>query len=120
MITFCTTGDFLIHIPVPEGHAGAAALSAKIKTADVRITNLETTVSHYDCYASTFSGGTGLTADPALLEDVKRFGFQVCGCANNHSMDFSFNGLLSTMRHLDEAGLLRAARAWLHVCLVVA
>ena len=108
MITFCTTGDFLIHIPVPEGHAGAAALSKKIKTADVRITNLETTVSHYDCYASTFSGGTGLTADPALLEDVKRFGFQACGCANNHSMDFSFNGLLSTMRHLDAAGLLRA------------
>lgn len=108
MITFCTTGDFLIHIPVPEGHAGAAALSEKIKTADVRITNLETTVSHYDCYASTFSGGTGLTADPALLEDVKRFGFQACGCANNHSMDFSFGGLLSTMHYLDEAGLLRA------------
>ena len=108
MITFCTTGDFLIHIPVPEGHAGAAALSEKIKTADVRITNLETTVSNSECHASTFSGGTGMSASPALLEDVKRFGFQACGCANNHALDFSFGGLLATMRYLDEAGLLRA------------
>ena len=45
MITFCTTGDFLIHIPIPEGHAGAAAIAAEMKTADVRITNLETTVT---------------------------------------------------------------------------
>ena len=33
MITFCTTGDFLIHIPIPEGHAGAAAIAAEMKTA---------------------------------------------------------------------------------------
>ena len=108
MITFCTTGDFLIHIPIPEGHAGAAAIAAEMKTADVRITNLETTVTEYDCYASSFSGGTPMSADPARLEDVKLFGIQACGCANNHSMDFSFNGVLSTMRHLDAAGLLRA------------
>ena len=108
MITFCATGDFLIHIPIPDGHAGAAAIAAEMKTADVRITNLETTVTQYDCYASSFSGGTPMTAAPERLDDVKMFGIQVCGCANNHSMDFSFNGLLSTMRHLDAAGLLRA------------
>lgn len=105
MITFCATGDFLIHIPIPDGHAGAAAIAAEMKTADVRITNLETTVTQYDCYASSFSGGTPMTAAPERLDDVKMFGIQVCGCANNHSMDFSFNGLLSTMRHLDAAGL---------------
>lgn len=108
MITFCASGDFLIHIPVPEGHAGAAALGKAIKTADVRITNLETTVSEYENYCSTFSGGTPLTAAPERLQDVKNYGFQICGCANNHSLDFSFGGVLSTMRHLDEAGLLRA------------
>lgn len=108
MITFCASGDFLIHIPVPEDHAGANALAAQIQQADVRLTNLETTVTEYDCYASSFSGGTPMTAAPALLGDVKRYGFQACGCANNHAMDFSFNGLLSTMRHLDEAGILRA------------
>lgn len=108
MITFCASGDFLIHIPVPENHPGAAALASYIHTADARMTNLETTITHYDCFASSFSGGTPMTAPPALLEDVKRFGFQACGCANNHAMDFSFDGLRSTMRHLDEAGLLRA------------
>lgn len=108
MITFCASGDFLIHIPVPEDHPGAEALLEKIAQADVRLTNLETTVTEYDCYASSFSGGTPMTAAPALLNDVKRYGFQACGCANNHAMDFSFNGLLSTMCHLDKAGILRA------------
>ena len=89
MITFCATGDFLIHIPIPDGHAGVAAIAAEMKTADVRITNLETTVTQYDCYASSFSGGTPMTAAPERLDDVKMFGIQVCGCANNHSMDFS-------------------------------
>ena len=108
MITFCASGDFLIHIPVPENHAGKAALAEEIKKADVRMTNLETTVTEYDCYCSSFSGGTPMTAHPKLLQEVKDFGFQACGCANNHAMDFSFNGLLSTMRHLDAAGLKRA------------
>lgn len=108
MITFCASGDFLIHIPVPENHAGKAALAAQIHKADVRMTNLETTVTEYDCYCSSFSGGTPMTAHPDLLQEVKDFGFQACGCANNHAMDFSFNGLLSTMRHLDAAGLKRA------------
>lgn len=108
MTTFCATGDFLIHIPVPEGHAGMAAIAEKMKQADVCMTNLETTVTEYDCYASSFSGGTPMTAHPDRLEDVKACGIQVCGCANNHAMDFSFPGLLSTMRHLDAAGLKRA------------
>lgn len=108
MITFCASGDFLIHIPVPKNHPGTDALAEQIKQADVRLTNLETTVTEYDCYASSFSGGTPMTASPELLNDVKRYGFQACGCANNHAMDFSFNGLLSTMRHLDNAGILRA------------
>ena len=108
MITFCASGDFLIHIPVPENHPGADALAKYIHNADVRMTNLETTVTNYDCFASSFSGGTPMTAAPALLNDVKRFGFQACGCANNHAMDFSFDGIRSTMRHLDQAGLLRA------------
>lgn len=108
MTSFCASGDFLIQIPVPADHAGVGPISEFVRQAEVRITNLETTVTEGDCYASSFSGGSSLTAPPSVLEDVKRYGFNVCGCANNHAMDFSFNGLLSTMRHLDAAGLKRA------------
>jgi len=45
VITFCASGDFLIHIPVPEEHPGADILAAHIKKADVRLTNLETTTN---------------------------------------------------------------------------
>lgn len=105
MTTFCATGDALIHIAVPADHPGLSELSEKIATADVRITNLETTVSEYDCYASSFSGGTPLTAHPDRLNDIKAYGFNVVGCANNHALDFSFGGVLSTMKHLQAAGL---------------
>ena len=108
MITFCASGDFLIHIPVPKDHPGVDILADYIQKADVRLTTLETTVTNYDCFASSFSGGTPMTAAPARLEDVRRYGFQACGCANNHAMDFSFDGVRCTMRYLDEAGLLRA------------
>lgn len=108
MLKFCATGDALIHIPIPQEHPGTDQLAEHIKSADVRITNLETTISNYECFASSFSGGTPLTAAPERLNDIKRYGFQVVGCANNHSMDFSFDGLLSTLKYLDEAGLLHA------------
>ena len=78
MPTFCASGDCLIHIPVPKGHEGCRALAEEIRKADVRIVNLETTVADETCYASTFSGGTPLKADPARLEDVKALGFQIC------------------------------------------
>ena len=39
MITFCASGDFLIHIPIPENHAGADALASQIKKADVELEN---------------------------------------------------------------------------------
>ena len=105
MITFCATGDALIHIAPPATYDGVVELSERIQTADVRITNLETTISQYDCYASSFSGGTPLTAHPDRLNDIKAYGFNVIGCANNHALDFSFGGVLSTMKHLNAAAL---------------
>lgn len=105
---FAATGDSIIVVPIPEEHAGTDKIAEYIKGADVRITNLETTVSNYEHFASSFSGGDPLTIAPSILNELKRYGFNACGTANNHSMDFSFAGVLSTIRHLDEAGWLHA------------
>lgn len=105
---FSATGDFLIQVPIPEEHPGIDAIASYMKDADVRVTNLETTITRGDCYANAYYCDATLTADPSLLDSVKRLGIQACGCANNHTMDYAIPGVFQTMRYLDEAGLGRA------------
>ena len=62
--------------------------------------NLETTISDGSCYASAYSGGTWLTADAKCLEDTLRYGFNFLGISNNHTMDYSYEGLASTISEL--------------------
>lgn len=105
---FATTGDFLIHVPAPHHHDGLDAIAAYLKDADCRVTNLETTITRGECYANAYYPDASLTAPPEVLDTVKRLGIQACGCANNHTMDYAIDGVFATMKHLDEAGLLRA------------
>ena len=67
---------------------------------EVRMANLETTISDGSCYASAYSGGTWLTADAKCLEDTLRYGFNFLGISNNHTMDYSYEGLASTISEL--------------------
>lgn len=105
---YCTTGDFLIHATIPEEHAGIKKIAEFIGQADVRITNLETTVTDGTCWASAYFCDTALTAKPEILDELKKFGFQACGCCNNHSLDFGTDGLIQTLDYLDRAGIKHA------------
>ena len=84
-IRFTAAGDILITRRLPA--AGDSALREAIAASDVRLANLETTITDGTRYASAYSGGTWLTADPGCLADVARLGFNVLGFANNHTMD---------------------------------
>jgi poly-gamma-glutamate synthesis protein (capsule biosynthesis protein) len=44
-------------------------------------------------------------ADPAVLSDLKEFGFNVLNIANNHALDYCHKGLEATIRNLKEAGI---------------
>ena len=39
-------------------------------------------------------------AHPSVLDDLKKYNFNLYNAANNHSMDYSHNGLLATIRHM--------------------
>lgn len=99
-IIITASGDALITRKLPEDYEGKRDVAAFLAQGDVRITNLETTVTDLDCFPSTFSGGTWLTAPEEVLEDVKSYGFNTCGLANNHMLDYSFGGLRETMAKL--------------------
>lgn len=100
------TGDSLFMAKFPEEYqSGIRSIASFIQSCDVKITNLETNLSDFDCFASAYSGGTWLNTRGENLPDLFRFGFNYFGTANNHSMDYGFDGLLSTIRVLDQHGV---------------
>lgn len=105
-MTFAAAGDIFINRRLPErAYAGFEKLSALIGSAEVRFANLETTIHNREGYPFPFSGGTWAMSAPEVLEDVKKYGFNIYNAANNHAMDYSHNGLLATMRYLHQYGI---------------
>ena len=106
---FTAVGDIIISRRIQENFAGYGELSEIIGRGDVRFFNLETTLNKEgECYASEASGGTWLRTNPEVLDDVKKFGFNMTSFNNNHAMDFSFEGLLKTLESVENSGLVHA------------
>ena len=102
---FTTCGDALIMHRLPPNYPGQKQIRDYLQTGDFRIVNLETTITDKNCYPSTFSGGTWLTAEASVLESLENFGFNLLGIANNHMLDYSYPGLFQTLSTLRERKL---------------
>lgn len=89
-------GDCAIQKGAPNTTVGFERVRDYIMQGDVRFFNMETTVCE-DCYAATYSGGTWMRTSPEILEDVLEYGFNVTTAANNHSMDYAYDGFLQTL-----------------------
>lgn len=106
MFKLCIAGDIILMEALPEEYAPIGkSLMDYVNGADIRIANMETTISNYDAFASTYCGGTWLAATPSILDALDCFGFQYYSFANNHSMDYSYGGLKSTMKVFGEHGV---------------
>ena len=95
-IKICATGDLMLLKKFPEEYDFEEIYNI-INKCDVKITNLESVVSNFNCFASTFCGGQWINSEPIVFDDVLKYNFNLYSCANNHSMDYSFDGLISTM-----------------------
>lgn len=108
-IKVIATGDALFCAEFPREYAKVrASLDAFLRDAHVRITNLETNLSDFGTFANRYSGGTWLNTRKEVFGDLASFGFNFFGTANNHAMDYSYAGLLSTVDFLDEKGVAHA------------
>ena len=106
---FTAAGDMIIQKPIYPGYEGFDALADFIKQGDARFFNLETTLNHEgETCASQFSGGTYIRTDPEILKNIKPFGFNMTSANNNHALDFSYGGLLTTIDALDSSDLVHA------------
>ncbi|MBO7295936.1 MAG: CapA family protein [Clostridia bacterium] len=103
-ISVTAAGDFLPQRRIPEAYEGFEEVSEFIKRGDARFFNLETTFPDEHCFGHQFYGGAYLRADTRILDDARRYGFNVLAYANNHTMDYAYRGLELTMQALAKAG----------------
>lgn len=79
-----------------------------IRMADLSFTNLEMLLHDFEGYPAAESGGTYVRAPPSMIEELKWMGFDLVSTANNHSLDYTYGGLLRTLEVLDDAGVPHA------------
>ncbi|MBQ3288403.1 MAG: CapA family protein [Kiritimatiellae bacterium] len=104
-LTVTAGGDAFMVQGFPKGFELDRKLTAWIGSGDARLVNFETVVNDGTCRPAAWSGGTWSSMDPSVLPDFLAFGFNGCGCANNHSLDFSQDALFMTMKTLREKGM---------------
>ncbi len=76
--------------------------------ATVAVGNLEATLAGP---SRGYSGYPTFNTPEHLAIDLKELGLDVMTTANNHTLDIGFNGLVSTLNYLDEAGLKHTGSA---------
>ena len=107
--TVTATGDSLFTAPFPKDYKRVRReLDAFLSGIDLKLTNLETNVVEYGGYANQYSGGCYLATSETIFDDLASFGFDFYGTANNHCMDFSYPGLISTIDFLESRGYAHA------------
>ena len=104
-LTVTAGGDAFMVQGFPDGFKLDGRLTGWIGGGDARLVNFETVVNDGTCRPAAWSGGTWSSMDPSVLPDFYAFGFNGCGCANNHSLDFSQDALFMTMKTFREKGM---------------
>jgi poly-gamma-glutamate capsule biosynthesis protein CapA/YwtB (metallophosphatase superfamily) len=84
------------------------ALRDLFRGCDAGFVNLESVVRRPDEGTPGVTRGTYMTTPPELLSDLSWLGVSMVSTANNHAYDYGEGGVLATLRHLEEAGIMFA------------
>jgi len=110
-ISILTAGDAMAHLPQTQAAFDAATgeyqyhevfkwFKPWVKTHDLRIVNLETTLA-----GAPYKGYPQFSAPDAYARDLRDAGFNLFCAANNHSVDRYNAGILRTISVLDSLGI---------------
>ncbi len=83
-------------------------LFQRIRSADAAFVNFETLAHDFEHPGAPVSGGTFMGSPPWAIDELKWAGFNLFNVANNHALDFGLAGLLTSLHHLDQAGVAYA------------
>lgn len=107
--SFTATGDSFISRRLPAVlYEGFQSIEDLIKSGEFRFTNFEMITPDNNRTPSAVSGGTWANANPDVIKDIQRFGFNSVTWANNHTLDFLYDGLISTKYYLERENLIHA------------
>lgn len=84
------------------------ALRDLFRECDAGFVNLESVVRQPDEGTPGVTRGTYMTTPPELLSDLSWLGVNMVSTANNHAYDYGEGGLMATLRHLQQAGIMFA------------
>jgi poly-gamma-glutamate capsule biosynthesis protein CapA/YwtB (metallophosphatase superfamily) len=108
-ITIAITGDAIINRRISVcAEERFHSLIKVIRDADVAYTHLETLIHDYEgpeIYPAAEAGWTWMRSPHFIVDELKWAGIDIVSHAHNHSLDYSYGGLYSTWKALDEAGL---------------
>lgn len=100
------SGDTILLQPFPADYDGWKELKAFFDQADIRMNNMECPLSDYQTAASAYCGGLWICASPDRLDDLgERFGFDCYSFANNHTLDYFYDGLEMTLNAFRDRNL---------------
>lgn len=88
-----------------ESDPGFMSVIDRINDVDAAVINLETTTHDFEGYPAPKSAGLNICSPPFILDELVWAGFNLFSVANNHSGDFSHEGMLATMRELESRRL---------------
>ena len=101
-VTLTVVGDLMLVRGVPDAAAALTPLSERLRSADITVGNLESTLS---LNGQPTQGGDSFGGTPALLRPLRRAGFDALSLANNHTGDYGSTALVETVRAFDGSGI---------------
>ena len=94
---FTAVGDMLIQRVISTEYEGFEKVRDYICKGDARFFNFESIIYREGIWGSQFNGGSYHNSDPRTLDIAKEYGFNMMSFANNHTLDWSYGGLISTL-----------------------
>ena len=96
-VKFTAVGDMLIQRVISTDYDGFKEVSDYIKKGDVRFFNFESIIYREGIWGNQFNGGSFHNSDLKTLNIAKKYGFNMMTFANNHTFDWGYGGLISTL-----------------------
>jgi poly-gamma-glutamate synthesis protein (capsule biosynthesis protein) len=81
-----------------------------LSSTDAVFTNFDSNIHAYldDPHQQRPSGGSYLTTEPALLDELKWLNINLIACGSTHADDYGPKGIMDTIRQFDAAGIVHA------------